>query len=228
MKGLSLLPDEEVRRWLFNNRIIKQSDAAPYSMPSLDDGHLVRSGDMMLKDAEDVQRMAYEEGFAAGEKAGFSEGEKKSSVLIDRIENIINELTVYKESFAAEVEEQVVDLAVAIARKLVVEEINTRPEIIVCIVKEALKRLQRIGNIRIKFNPSLHDLFIKMKPELLEIHEDIIFDMDSSVPITGPFVISEIEEVVTDIDSMINNIVEDIKGKNRAADAGNRGEVEEE
>jgi len=196
-------------------------------MPSLDEGRISRSGDAMIEVAEDVQRKAYEEGFAAGERAGFSEGEQKSSVLLNRIENIINDLTMYKESFVEEVEEQVVDLAVAIARKIVIEEITTKPEIIVYLVKEALKRLQRIGNIRIKINPSLHDLFIKMKSELIEIHEDITFDVDSSVPVTGPFVISEIEEVVTDIDSMINNIVEDMKEKNRTAETG-MGEVEEE
>lgn len=197
-------------------------------MPSLDDGRLVRSSAVMLQEAEDIQRRAYEEGFAAGEKAGFSEGEQKSSVLIARIENIINELTVFKDSFATDVEEQVINLAVAIARKIVIDEISAKPEIIVVMVREALKRLQRMGNIRIKINPSLHDLFMKMKPELLEVHEDISFDIDSSVPVTGPLVISEIEEVVTDIDSMINNIIEDIKGKSRASDTEEPGQDEEE
>ena len=115
------------------------------------------------------------------------------------------------------VETQVVDLSVAIARRIIIEEINMKPEIIVTMVKEALKRLQRVGNIRIKINPTLHDLFMKMKPELLEIHEDITFDVDSHVPVTGPLVISEIEEVVTDIDSLIDNIMDEMKGTEGAA-----------
>jgi len=185
---------------LFNSRIIKDSDAVLYSMPSLTD------------ETGDIQRRAYEEGFASGERAGFSEGEQKSELLIERIEKIISEVTSFKSGFIVEVEKQVVDLSVAIAGRIIIEEINMKPEIIVTMVKEALKRLQRVGNIRIKINPTLHDLFMKMKPELLEIHEDITFDVDANVPVTGPLVISDIEEVVTDIDSLIGNIIDEMKG----------------
>jgi flagellar assembly protein FliH len=193
------LAAEEVRKWLFNNRIIKDSDAVPYSMPSLTD------------DIGDIQRRAYEEGFASGERAGFSEGEQKCEILLERIEKIISEVTSFKSGFVVEVEKQVVDLSVAIAGRIIMEEINMKPEIIVTMVKEALKRLQRVGNIRIKINPTLHELFMKKKPELLEVHEDITFDVDATVPVTGPLVISEIEEVVTDIDSLIENIVDEMK-----------------
>jgi flagellar assembly protein FliH len=194
-----------VRKWLINNRIIKSSDAVPYSMPSLESGRIAR-------DTESIQRRAYEEGFASGEKAGFSEGEQKCSILIERIEKIISEITSFKSEFVADVENQVVDLSVAIAGRIIIEEINMKPEIIVTMVKESLKRLQRVGNIRIKINPTLYDLFMKMKPELMEVHEDITFDVNSNVPVTGPLVISEIEEVVTDIDSLIDNIVNEMKG----------------
>lgn len=192
--------------------IIKGSDAALFSMPLLDDDNAVRSSDDILKEAEKIQRGAYEEGFASGEKAGFSEGEQKASVLIDRLEKIISEVTVFKDELVKDVEGQVVDLSVAIARRIITDEINTRPEFIVSMVKEALKRLQRVGNIRIKINPSLYDLFMKTKPELMEVHEDITFDVDSNIPVTGPLVISRIEEVVTDIESMINNIEDGMKG----------------
>ena len=192
--------------------IIKGSDAALFSMPLLDDDNAVRSSDDILKEAEKIQRGAYEEGFASGEKAGFSEGEQKASILIDRLEKIISEVTVFKDELVKDVEAQVVNLSVSIARRIITDEINTRPEFIVSMVKEALKRLQRVGNIRIKINPALYDLFMKTKPELMEIHEDIAFDVDSNIPVTGPLVISLIEEVVTDIESMINNIEDGMKG----------------
>ncbi len=197
---------------MFDNRIIKSSDAVPYTMPSLEDGRIANDSNTILKNAEDIQRRAYEEGFASGEKAGFSEGEQKCMLLIERIEKIISEVTSFKSGFIADVEKQVIDLSVTIANRIIIEEIIMRPEIVVTMVKEALKRLQRVGNIRIKINPTLYDLFMKMKPELLEVHEDITFDVDSNVPVTGPLVISEIEEVVTDIDSLIDNIVDEMRG----------------
>ena len=96
------------------------------------------------------------------------------------------------------------------ARKIIIDEISTKPEVIVTVVKEALKRLQRMGTITIKINPALYELFMEKKPELIDIHEDIIFDVNSNVSLTGPLVISQTEEVVTDIEALIANVIEDV------------------
>jgi len=178
-------------------------------MPSLEDSRLPRKEDI-LKDIEDIQRRAYEEGFASGEKAGFADGEQKAEVLVERLDKIIDEVAVFKENLVREVEKQVVDFALAMARKIIIDEISAKPEIIVTVVKEALKRLQRMGTITIKINPALYDLFMKKKPELMDIHEDIIFDVNSNVSLTGPLVISQTEEVVTDIEALIANITDDV------------------
>ncbi len=190
---------------MFNNKIIKRGDAALFDMPSLD------CGGESIANAEEVEKRSYEEGFASGEKAGFSEGSQKAAVLSDRLELILRDLAAFRDSYVNDVETKVVDLAVAIARRIIIEEISMKPQIIVSMVKEALKRLERVGNIRIKVNPALYDMFMSKRPELIEIHDDITFDVDSSVPVTGPLVISAIEEAVTDVDSMLENILEELK-----------------
>ena len=205
---------------MFDNRIMKQSDAALYRMPSLEEEMPRNQG--ILQERENIQRQAYEEGFASGEKAGFAAGEQKAYVLVERLEKIINEITAFKENLIVEAEGQVVDLASAIAGKIIIEEINTKPGIIITMVKESLKKLQRLGAITIKINPALYDLFMKKKSELIDIHEDIIFDVNSNVPVTGPLVISETEEVVTDIDSLLNNIIEEMKTEHRIQNTGDR------
>jgi flagellar assembly protein FliH len=201
---------------LFNNKIIKQSDADLYSMPSLEDEGTGQSRGRLVKKTEAIQRQAYEEGFASGEAAGYAAGEQKALVLIERLEMIIKEITAFKNSLAKDVESQIVDLSVAIARKIIIEEISTKPDIITTMVQEALIRLERTGKIKIKINPALYELFTKKKSELTDIHEDITFDVDPNIPVTGPLVISETEEVVTDIDSLMNNIVEGMKGNTKS------------
>jgi flagellar biosynthesis/type III secretory pathway protein FliH len=205
------LPEEEEKSSLFDTKIIKDSDVKLYSMPSLEDDRYPEKNDCPAQSVEDIQRRAYEEGFASGEKAGFADGEQKAAVLVDRLEKIIDEIAVFKENMVSDLEGQVVDLAIAMARKVITDEISTKPEVVVTVVKEALKRLQRMGTITIKINPSLHDLFMKKKSELLDIHEDILFDVNSNVSVTGPLVVSETEEVVTDIDSLLANVVEEMK-----------------
>jgi len=195
------------------NRISKGEDVTLYSMPSLEEEKPPESEETIRQNIEEIQRQAYEEGFASGEKAGFAEGEQRAEVLINRLEKIIEELTNLKEDLIKKLEPQVVDLAIAIARKIIMEEINTRPEVVVTIVKEALKKLHRMGTITIKINPALQELFMKKKSELLDIHKDIVFDVNSKVSLAGPVVVSETEEVVTEIESLLNNVIDDIKNR---------------
>ncbi len=194
-----------------NSRIMKNSDAALYNMPSLEEDIAHRGRDEVLQNAEEIQRKAYEEGFAAGEKAGFAEGEQKAVILMERLEKIIKEMADLREKTARELESQIVELATAIARRVIIEEINTSPQIIVTMVREAMKKLQRAGTVTIKINPALHDIFMKRKPELTGIHPDIVFEVNSNLPVTGPLVISDTEEAVTDIDSLLENISEEMR-----------------
>jgi hypothetical protein len=203
------------RRNLSNGRILKQSEAVLFNMPVLDGERGIKH---LLNKAEEVQRLAYEKGLASGEKAGFSAGEQKAALLVERLEKVLEEAAAVKEDLVKTLEHQVVSLAIAIARKIMIEEASMRPEIIVTMVKEALKKLQRMGTITIKINPALYELFAANKQHLLDIHPDIIFDVNSGVPVTGPLVISDIEEVVTDIDSLLSNIVEEMKIENRTPD----------
>ncbi len=189
---------------------ISTAEATPYSMPFLEDESIAGGSEGILRKAGEIQRQAYEEGFSTGEKAGFVEGEQKALLLTERLEKIIDELVGFKERIVNETETQVVELAVAIARKIIIEEINAKPEIILTMVTESLKRLQRIGTITIRINPALYDLFTENKAKLTEVHEDIIFDVNPNVPVTGPLVISQAEEVVTDIESLISNIVKEM------------------
>jgi flagellar assembly protein FliH len=177
-------------------------------MPSLDDEMDERT---LLRKAEDIQRLAYEEGFSSGEKAGLAQGEQKTTILLERLEDIIKELEEFRESLVDRLESQVVDLSTAIAKKIIINEVSTKPEIMIALVKEALLKLQRMGTITVKINPSLHEVFKNKKPALLDVHPDIVFDVNSSVPVTAPLVISEIEEVVIDIDSLLANVVEEMK-----------------
>jgi len=196
---------------LNNGRIMKNSDAALYAMPSLEEDTAPAGSDAVLQNAEEIQRKAYEEGFASGEKAGFAEGEQKAVILMERLEKILKETADLRDKTARELESQVVELATAIARKIIIEEITARPEIIVTMVREAMKKMQRTGRVTIRINPALHDIFMKRKPDLAAVHPDIVFEVKPNLPVTGPLVTSDTEEAVTDIDSLLENISEEMK-----------------
>jgi len=196
---------------------MKDEDVVLYSMPSLDDER-VRTGrakeldyNTIMEKANELQKKAYDEGFVSGEKAGHAVGEQKALVLLEGLEKILGELMSVRANALKGVSKQVVELAVAIARKVIIEEVSTKPEIMISMVREALKRMERVGTIAIKVNPAIYDLFVNNRTRLTDIHDDIVIDSDTSVPVTGPLVISKTEEVVTDIESLIENIIKDMK-----------------
>jgi len=138
-------------------------------------------------------------------------GSRSDSTLLTRIERIIAEVETFSETGARRSWSlRCLELSREIAERIVMEELSLKPEVMVNIVKEAMRKLERTGPITIKLNPAVHDLFMKLKPGLLEVHPDIIFDIDPSLTQTGQVVIGATEEVVTDIESQVRNLMEDI------------------
>ena len=194
-------------------KILRSGESLQFGMPSFEKRlPLVNGAISSRPSAEEVERVAYEKGFAAGERAGMEMGEQKVTVLLERIERIIAEMETYSEIMQKEIEPQVIEFSREIAERIVMEELSLRPEVMVNIVKEAMRKLERTGPITIKLNPAVHDLFMKLRPGLLEVHPDIIFDIDPSLTKTGQVVIGATEEVVTDIESQVRNIMDDIGG----------------
>lgn len=200
---------------LYKNQEInnKDKDIVKYKMPLLGKSHRDESAsetdELSVKQKlEAIEKEAYEKGFEAGEKAGFSIGEQKVAILIEKLEAMLKELTSLKEQTLRELEPEIVELSVSIARKIIIKELTTNPDEIVEMTKEALRKLTRTGQIIIKINPSLYNLFIKYKPEITEIHQNIVFDTDPSV--AHSIIIAPEEEIVTDVDEQLKNLIRDI------------------
>jgi flagellar assembly protein FliH len=183
---------------------MQDTGLARYDMPALKDDFIVGRG------ADRIEREAYEKGYATGEKAGFEMGEKKAKVLTDKLEALLADVATLRQRIAKEMEPQCVELAVSIARKIVVKELTVQPGEIIKMTKEGLLKLERTGQITIKVNPALYDFFLKHKPDLARIHPDIVFDADPSVTPFGTVVRGPVEDVVTDVDEQLKNLIKDL------------------
>jgi len=189
---------------LLSKRIRQDSELVRYDMPALKEDFIVGRG------TERIEREAYEKGYAAGEKAGFDMGEKKAKVLIDKLDTLLADVTTLRQKIVREVEPQCVELATSIARKIVVKELTVQPAEIIKMTKEGLLKLERTGQITIKVNTVLYDFFMKHKPDLTRIHPDIVFDVDPAVSPYGTVVMGPVEDVVTDLDEQLKNLIKDL------------------
>lgn len=182
-------------------------------MPSLDtdneegNNHYGEETLFSEKNIEVIEREAYEKGFIAGEKAGFAIGEEKAKVLINKLEDALNEIAQLREKIIRELEPEILELSISIAKKILTEELRLAPEHIVEMTKKAIERIERKGQITIKINPALYELFIKHKPQILSIHPDVVFDTDCTLSECGSVVMGPSEDVVTDIDEQLRNLI---------------------
>jgi len=191
----------EEKNLLPKTHIRIRPSAVKFDMP------VIRDDTRIGKTADHVEREAYERGFEAGERAGMEMGLQKAQVVIDKIEASFKDLAQLKEGLAANIELQCVELAVDLARKILLKELSLRPELITDMVREALLRVERSGRITIRIHPSLLDLFERYKPDLLNMHPDIVFEPDALLSPYGAVIITRTEEVITDLDEQLRTLV---------------------
>jgi flagellar biosynthesis/type III secretory pathway protein FliH len=102
---------------------------------------------------EEVKENAFQDGFAEGQRVGFESGVKKVDSVINSLYQALAQLQNIRQEIHQELEKEMVQLALAIAKKIVCHEVKTTQETVVCIAREALSRVENPGKIRIKLNP---------------------------------------------------------------------------
>ncbi len=192
-------------------KVLRDQSITEFGMPSLEHKHPGGTAERNFnQDIAVIERTAYENGFSAGEQAGYVVGEEKALMLLERLETILTEMKDLKKKVLTEVQPQVLALSVAMARKILRDEIRQNPETIINLIKAAMGKMEKTGTITIKVNPALKELISNHKPELLAIHPEIRFDTDPSIPPAGPLVVGPEEEVITDFGSQLTNLLEDL------------------
>lgn len=196
-------------------KLVKDFQANPYAMPDLKD--LSSSGQAKSRASkaspETIEREAFEKGFASGEKAGLEMGKQKAELIIDRLKNVLRDCNTLKEKMLSEFEPQVILLAIAMARKILKEQISDRPEIHREMIEAAIQKISKNSSISIRLNRPLYELLINEKEKLQTIFPDILFELDNQIPEGGAIVRSQSEEVQTDLDYQLSIIIEELRNQ---------------
>ena len=124
---------------------------------------------------QDTEQQAYCRGFGDGERKGYEMGEQaglksamqKLDSLLTGGHKLIGELGALHRQACRDVEADLVQLALAVARKIVGSEVSLGPEAVTRIIRQALGRVEHAGRITIKLNPADLELLADIKPQLL-------------------------------------------------------------
>jgi flagellar assembly protein FliH len=179
---------------------------------------------------EDIEQAAYCRGFSDGEKSGYEQGERAGSEaaagrlepLLASLNQMLVELEAVQRRESRHFEKELVDLALAVARKIVGREVSVNPETVAGLLRDGLQRLEHAGSLTFRVNPEDLQRLADLQSRLLAGLADparVRFEADPAISAGGCFIESE----AGDIDARLERrfqVVED------AFRAEGRGEAE--
>ncbi|MGA7800079.1 MAG: flagellar assembly protein FliH [Gammaproteobacteria bacterium] len=118
-------------------------------------GSAVRPPNLLTAEQiEEIQRQAYDEGFAQGRGDGLADGQREIRAQVEHLQQLMATLAAPLEELDQQVEQQLVALSLAVARQLIRREIKTDPGQVVAAVREAIAVLPlAVRKVRIHLHP---------------------------------------------------------------------------
>lgn len=136
-------------------------------------GPVSRAADPPAAPDLDAQvQAAYQQGVAAGEQAGAQKAAAQLAPVLERLSSVIEELANARAQARRQAEESMVQLALAVARRILMREIAMDPEALLGLVKAAVERINAREVHRVRLAPQDAELvrqnrsFISLPPSV--------------------------------------------------------------
>jgi flagellar assembly protein FliH len=100
-----------------------------------------------------LEREAFANGYAAGERAGLEAGNTRAEAMLRRLAQTLDELKSLRVTMIRQTEQQMVQLALAIAHRILLRESSIDRDLLVALARVALERLGDAGSATIRLNP---------------------------------------------------------------------------
>jgi flagellar biosynthesis/type III secretory pathway protein FliH len=152
-----------------------------------------------------IQQDAYAKGHAEGLQAQSKDVAAKLEILAA----VTRTIPQIKKDVLSKGEEQMVKLAVAIAEKILHQEVSTRKEIILEVLKGALKNITETEGMKIRLNPQDFRYMMEVKKDFLQSFEgirNIVFEEDAAIKRGGAVVETMFGEVDARLESQLREI----------------------
>ena len=156
-----------------------------------------------VEDIEALQKLAYEEGRKQGHEAGLAEMQAQAKKLAEMFNFFHSPLTTLDE----EVEQQLTELALTVARQVLKKECCIDAAVVQNIMHEALEFLPvNSRNVRIRLNPA--DIELLKQAELELESQDWRCVADNSVSQGGCFIESDTSHIDASLETRVQQIVD--------------------
>jgi flagellar assembly protein FliH len=171
-------------------------------MPNVGPPPKVPQGETPRPQETAAERLEAERLGLAAERARLEEGDTVLRACAER-------LVAVREEVLRGMEEDLMTCAVAIARRVIHDEVTQRPEVITYQVQAALARVREEGTVVVRVHPTTLNALMEARPHLLNSLEDaarLRFEPDASLAPGGCIVETAQRIVDASIETQLNRI----------------------
>lgn len=165
-------------------------------------------------DFEAIKLAAHEEGFQQGYEEGLRRGLAEQSELSSRLAALLQGVVGDTEELIRDLEDQVVELALAVAEKVIAREVRTDREVVIEVVRAALAEVHDVTELRIRVHPDDLDLveprWQQMLPRYVSERSELV--PDELVERGGVVVESRIGHVDGQLKTRLSQVVNTFQG----------------
>jgi flagellar assembly protein FliH len=176
----------------------------------LSDGFdLEQTKDAFAKKVKQAEQEFYDKGLSEGIRKGRELQSNDTLLSVQTMASIVKEISALKKSILENADEQIIQLSLAIAEKVIHLEVTTNREVIRNVLKEAIKNIGDRENMKIRVHPLDFHFMIEIKSDFLQNFDGIrnmVFEEDESIHRGGAIIETLFGEVDARLDQQYNEI----------------------
>ena len=100
-----------------------------------------------------LEREAFAKGFSQGELAGAEAAGQRGEMMLHRLMQTLEELTQVRAQMIQQTERQMVQLAMAIARRVIQREVTLDADLLIAMARVAMERLGETAQVKVRLHP---------------------------------------------------------------------------
>jgi len=161
------------------------------------------------KEIAHAEAQSFKKGLADGLKKGKEQQKLEAAQTVETLTILIQELNDLRQNILEKAEGQIVELALAVAQKVIHSEVATRREIIQGVLKDAIRNIVDRDNMKIHVHPQDFQYMMEIKSDFLSSFDgvkNIVFEEDEAIRRGGAVIETLFGEVDARIEQQFNEI----------------------
>ena len=151
---------------------------------------------------------AYDKGFSGGVIEGIDREKRRLSLAAESVAKLIRELKIMKEELLKSSEKEIIDLAFSIAGKVIHKEVSIGKEVVLSVLKDAMRNMRERDGVSIRLNPEDHRYITEAKPDFLDSFGDVSIEKDEEIGQGGAVIETHSKLVDARLDQQLDKIRE--------------------